>query len=60
MLGPLHVDLLGLVTDLNQVNLTITAEQGPATCSATCCARSPACSTVLTWAAAFSTASPHC
>lgn len=29
MLGPLHLDLLGLVTDLNQVNLTITAEQGP-------------------------------
>jgi hypothetical protein len=28
-LGPLHLDLLGLVIDLNQVHLTITAEQGP-------------------------------
>ena len=28
-LGPLHLDLLGLVVDLNQVNLTITAQQGP-------------------------------
>lgn len=28
-LGPLHLDLLGLVVDLNQVHLTITAEQGP-------------------------------
>jgi hypothetical protein len=27
-LGPLHLDLLGLVIDLNQVHLTITAEQG--------------------------------
>jgi len=27
-LGPLHLDLLGLVVDLNQVHLTITAEQG--------------------------------
>lgn len=27
-LGPLHLDLLGLVVDLNQVNLNITAEQG--------------------------------
>ena len=25
VLGPLHLDLLGLVVDLNQVNLTITA-----------------------------------
>lgn len=29
VLGPLHLDLLGLVVDLNQVVLTITAEQGP-------------------------------
>ena len=29
VLGPLHLDLLGLVVDLNQVHLTITAEQGP-------------------------------
>ena len=29
VLGPLHLDLLGLVIDLNQVVLTITAEQGP-------------------------------
>ena len=28
VLGPLHLDLLGLVVDLNQVHLTITAEQG--------------------------------
>jgi hypothetical protein len=27
-LGPLHLDLLGLVVDLNQVHLRITAEQG--------------------------------
>ena len=29
VLGPLHLDLLGLVIDLNQVNLDITAQQGP-------------------------------
>ena len=29
MLGPLHLDLLGLVIDLNQVILNITAEPGP-------------------------------
>jgi hypothetical protein len=28
-LGPLHLDLLGLVVDLNQVHLLITAQQGP-------------------------------
>jgi hypothetical protein len=28
-LGPLHLDLLGLVVDLNQVNLNITAQSGP-------------------------------
>jgi len=28
-LGPLHLNLLGLVVDLNQVTLTITAQQGP-------------------------------
>src|SRR5215207_6634695 len=28
-LGPLHLDVLGLVVDLNRVILTITAEQGP-------------------------------
>jgi hypothetical protein len=28
VLGPLHLDLLGLVVDLNQVNLTITATPG--------------------------------
>ena len=28
VLGPLHLDLLGLVIDLNQVVLTITAQQG--------------------------------
>jgi hypothetical protein len=28
-LGPLHLDLLGLVVDLNQLHLTITAQQGP-------------------------------
>ena len=28
MLGPLHLDLLGLVIDLNQVNLLITAVPG--------------------------------
>lgn len=29
VLGPLHLDLLGLVVDLNQVHLNITAQQGP-------------------------------
>ena len=29
VLGPLHLDLLGLVVDLNQVHLTITAESAP-------------------------------
>ncbi len=29
VLGPLHLDLLGLVVDLNQVHLTITAQPGP-------------------------------
>jgi hypothetical protein len=29
VLGPLHLDLLGLVIDLNRVVLNITAEQGP-------------------------------
>jgi hypothetical protein len=28
-LGPLHLDLLGLVVDLNQVHLTINAQPGP-------------------------------
>jgi hypothetical protein len=28
-LGPLHLNLLGLVVDLNQVHLTITAQPGP-------------------------------
>lgn len=28
-LGPLHLDVLGLVVDLNQVNLNITAQPGP-------------------------------
>jgi hypothetical protein len=28
-LGPLHLNLLGLVVDLNQVHLVITAQQGP-------------------------------
>jgi len=28
-LGPIHLDLLGLVVDLNQVHLQITAEPGP-------------------------------
>ena len=28
VLGPLHLDLLGLVVDLNQVHLTITATRG--------------------------------
>src|SRR5712691_3868755 len=27
--GPLHLDLLGLVVDLNQVHLTISAQSGP-------------------------------
>lgn len=29
VLGPLHLDLLGLVVDLNQVHLAITADSGP-------------------------------
>ena len=29
VLGPLHLDLLGLVIDLNEVHLTITAVPGP-------------------------------
>ncbi len=28
-LGPLHLNLLGLVVDLNQINLSITAQSGP-------------------------------
>jgi hypothetical protein len=28
-LGPLHLNLLGLVVDLNQIHLTITAQSGP-------------------------------
>lgn len=28
-LGPLHLDILGLVIDLNQINLNITAQPGP-------------------------------
>jgi len=59
-LGPLHLDLLGLVVDLNQVHLQITAQQGqgnllcavagcsttrPAGASSPCCRRSPTCST---------------
>jgi hypothetical protein len=28
-LGPLHLDLLGLVIDLNQIHLTITGQTGP-------------------------------
>ncbi len=28
-LRPLHLDLLGLVIDLNQINLNITAQPGP-------------------------------
>jgi hypothetical protein len=28
-LGPLHLDLLGLVVDLNAIHLTITAQSGP-------------------------------
>ena len=28
-LGPLHLDLLGLIVDLNEVHLTIDAQQGP-------------------------------
>jgi hypothetical protein len=43
VLGPLHLDLLGLVVDLNQVHLLITAEQGQAICWATCCARLRTC-----------------
>jgi hypothetical protein len=33
-LGPLHLDLLGLVVDLNQLHLTSPARQARATCSA--------------------------
>jgi hypothetical protein len=29
VLGPLHLDLLGLNVDLNQVHLNITAQPGP-------------------------------
>jgi len=29
VLGPLHLDLLGLVVDLNQIHLTINAQSGP-------------------------------
>ena len=41
VLGPLHLNLLGLVIDLNKVVLNITGVTGR--CSATCCAPSPAC-----------------
>jgi hypothetical protein len=43
-LGPLDLNLLGLVVHLDQVVLDITAEQGPATCWAICSVRSPDCS----------------
>ena len=38
-LGPLHLDLLGLVVDLDQVHLNITAQPGRGTSSAICFAR---------------------
>ena len=41
-LGPINLNLLGLVVRTNQIQLRIDAVQGPATCSATCCAASPA------------------
>ena len=46
VLGPLHLDLLGLVVDLNQVHLTITAERGPGNLlgNLLCSARSRVCS----------------
>lgn len=29
VIGPIHLDLLGLVVDVNQIEINITAEQGP-------------------------------
>lgn len=43
VLGPLHLDLLGLVVDLNQVELNITAEQAPSNLLGNCCVRSLTC-----------------
>ncbi|HYI57744.1 MAG TPA: hypothetical protein VEX66_06215 [Microlunatus sp.] len=41
-LGPLDLSLLGLVLHLDEVNLTIDAGSGRATCSAICCVLRPA------------------
>jgi len=46
VLGPLHLNLLGLHVDLNKVILHITAVAGAASCLATCSAPSLICSTV--------------
>jgi hypothetical protein len=39
VLGPLHLDVLGLVIDLSESSSTSSARPEPATCSATCSAR---------------------
>jgi hypothetical protein len=44
-LGPISLDLLGLTVDLSQIILDINAVPGPGNLLATCCARSPVCST---------------
>ena len=44
VLGPLNLNLLGLVVTLNQVHLTITAVPGAwQACRGTCCAPWPTC-----------------
>jgi hypothetical protein len=48
VLGPLHLDLLGLVVDLNQVHLTVTATQGGGILGNLFCSLSTATATVPT------------
>jgi hypothetical protein len=45
VIGPLDLNLLGLVVNLDVVVLNITAVPGSGICSATCCAPLPVCST---------------
>lgn len=48
IVGPLHVDLLGLAVDLNQVHLTVTAVQGGGVLGSLFCSLSHATATVPT------------
>jgi hypothetical protein len=59
VLGPLDLDLLGLVVHLDKVVLDITASPAPAPCWATCSAPWSACSTAPA-SAASAASSPTC